>query len=294
MDLFFAFPTSEHLLAPLVAATGGEVLDIGMRTFPDGEWLVRLPPEVKGRRLVIVSSLDHPDDKFLPLHFMACTARELGARRVTLVAPYLPYFRQDTRFEPGQAVSARLFAHLLGGTVDELITIDPHLHRFRTLGEVFPIPARAVSAAQPIAAWIGRQVDTPLLIGPDIESRQWVAEVAGQCRAPHLVARKRRRGDREVEVIIPDTRQYLNHTPVLLDDILSTGRTMITTARLLLQQGLAAPVCIAVHGLFAGDAYAELLAAGVADIVTTNTIRHPSNEIDITPVLADALSQESA
>ena len=86
-----------------------------------------------------------------------------------------------------------------------------------------------------------------VLIGPDIESEQWVSEVASLAGVPYRVLRKERLGDRDVRITIPDLHEVRARTPVLIDDIVSSGRTMIEAARQLRSEGLTAPVCIAVH-----------------------------------------------
>jgi ribose-phosphate pyrophosphokinase len=178
---------------------------------------------------------------------------------------------------------------LLSGTFDWLITVDPHLHRRSSLSEIYTIPAVALQAAPLIATWIREQVERPLLIGPDAESEQWVANVAGDAGAPHVILNKVRHGDRTVEVSIPDIEHWQAHTPVLVDDIVSTARTMIETLRHLARIRSKPAVCIAVHGIFAGRAHQELLEAGASRVVTANTVPHETNALDVTNLLADAI-----
>ncbi|MFD2854944.1 hypothetical protein ACFSZS_09350 [Seohaeicola zhoushanensis] len=116
--------------------------------------------------------------------------------------------RQDRRFAPGQAISAPLFARFLGESFDWLITVDPHLHRIKSLNEVFSVPAIRVATAPLIADWIASEVPDAVLIGPDNESRQWVAEVAAMARRPFEVLDKQRSGDRSVEVTLPVLRTW--------------------------------------------------------------------------------------
>ena len=128
----------------------------------------------------------------------------------------------------------------------------------------------------------------PLLIGPDDESAQWVSEVASFIGCPHTVLRKERRGDREVVLSLPDLAALHGHTPVLVDDIISTAHTMVEAVRALLAQGSAAPVCVGVHAVFAGDATALLQAAGAARVVSCNTLAHASNAIDVMGAVGEA------
>jgi ribose-phosphate pyrophosphokinase len=281
-------PGNEALGARLALELDAERIEAVIRRFPDGESYVRLDTPVAGREVVLTAALDRPDDKLMTLLLAAATARELGARSVGLVAPYLPYLRQDRRFLPGEAVSARSFAELLSSRLNWVVTVDPHLHRIHRLAEVYRIPAEAITAAPRLAEWVREHVVSPLLIGPDEESRQWVEAVAHMAGAPFAVLRKRRHGDADVSVELPDLSNSRDRTPVLVDDIVSTAATLLEAARALRRSAFEAPYCVAVHGVFAGDAYPRLLAAGVRRVVTSNTILHPTNEIDVHDLLAAA------
>jgi len=176
------------------------------------------------------------------------------------------------------------------------VTVDPHLHRRTSLGEIYSAPALALHAAPFVSAWIARNVSKPALIGPDSEGEQWVSAVAADAGAPYVVTEKTRHGDRDVAVSVPHVERWRDHTPVLVDDIVSTAPTMIETVGHLLAGGMKAPVCIAIHGVLAGAAYDELRDAGAARSVTTNTIaivvraqrRFPSGELDILETWAES------
>jgi len=275
----------EKLLARLPWRRGG----VETRRFPDGESYVRLLDSVEGASVYLYCSLDRPDEKILSLLWLASAARELGAKRVCLLAPYLAYMRQDTRFKEGEGVAARYFANLLSQHFDSLLTVDPHLHRYHSLDEIYRIPSQVVSATETIADWIKANVAQPFLVGPDEESEQWVRQVAKLADIPYGVAVKRRQGDRHVEIEMPQFARSEQGTPVLLDDIISTGSTMIRSLELLRSSFSRAPVCLGVHAIFAGEAYAELKKAGAGRIATCNTIEHPSNCIDLSPALARSL-----
>lgn len=270
------------------AAAAVRVGRLDWRRFPDGESLVTVDDAVAGTDVALVASLHDPDAMALALRFAADTAREFGARSVGLVAPYLAYMRQDKRFHAGEAVSAPLFARFLSESVDWLVTVDPHLHRIHALDEVYRIPSRVVAAAPAIADWIQREVRDAILIGPDSESEQWVADIATRAGVPFQVLEKQRRGDRDVSVSLPDVAAASGRNPVIVDDIISSGRTAIETLQHLHRLGLPPVACVAIHAVFAGDAHAQLLAAGAARVVTTDTIAHPSNAIALAQPLADA------
>jgi ribose-phosphate pyrophosphokinase len=256
--------------------------------FPDGETYLRIREDVDGLNIVILADLCRPDRRTLPLLLLAETLRDLGARRVVLAAPYLPYMRQDKRFNQGEGITSRYFARLLSHYFDGLVTVDPHLHRYGDLSEIYSIPTRTGHAAPLIADWIAAQVDRPILVGPDSESEQWVSAVARQADAPFTVLTKTRHGDREVSVSMPIIDRWPNHTPVLVDDIISSGHTMLETLSRLEALGLPGAVCIGIHGIFAEGADTALNKKA-ARLVTSNAIPHPSNAIDIAGPLAESI-----
>jgi ribose-phosphate pyrophosphokinase len=283
-----ALPGSESIAIRLAEGMHATLGAVHFHTFPDGESYVRIDDDVAAREVVIVASLREPNEKLVNLVFLSDAARDMGATRVGLIAPYLAYLRQDTRFHPGEAITARTVAAMLSAHVDWLVTVDPHLHRFASLAELFSIPALNVHAGSEIGRWIGRNVAAPFIIGPDAESRQWVERIASAADAPFTVLTKIRRGDTKVIESVPDLGEHRSCTPVLVDDIISTGHTMIAAVRHLRDQAALPPVCVATHAVFAADAEAQLEAAGAARVVTTNTIVHQTNAIDIVPMIAAA------
>lgn len=287
--LLFAFPGNTALRDALCTRLDLPAGDLELHRFPDEESLVRIATPVDGRDAVLVCSLDRPDRKLVALYLAATALRELGARRVLLLAPYLCYLRQDSRFHSGEAVSARPIARWLSSFVDGLVTVDPHLHRIHDLNQVFSVNSVSVAAAPAIAAWIRAQLPRPLLVGPDSESAQWVEAVARAVPCPCIVLSKQRLGDQQVRVSLPDTAIDRDRQPVLIDDIISTGRTQIAAMQALREAGFGAPICVAVHAVFSNDAEAAIMAAGAARIVTCNTIAHRSNAIDLGAAIATAL-----
>ncbi|WP_018317131.1 ribose-phosphate pyrophosphokinase [Bradyrhizobium sp. WSM2793] len=285
MNILLLPQPGNEAIARLVAATlGAQIGRVEQRKFPDEETYLRLDSDVNGKQVVVVCTLDRPDNKILPLLFLAATARELGAKRIGLVAPYLAYMRQDRRFNPGEAVTSRQFAKLVSESFDWLVTVDPHLHRYSSLSEIYSIPTKVVHAAPLISEWIRLNIPDPLIIGPDSESEQWVSAVASDAGAPYTVLQKLRRGDRDVEITIRNPHDLGGRTPVLVDDIISSGRTMIEATKLIAARTSGIPHCIAVHGIFADSSDALLAKAG-ARVITCNSIHHETNAIDIAPLL---------
>lgn len=286
--LFISMPGNERLTAQLAEQLDCETGELNTRQFPDGETYLRFASDLNKRSVAIVCTLAHPNEKILPLIFAAATARELGASKVGLVAPYLAYMRQDRRFNPGEAVTSRQVGHLISEAFDWMVTVDPHLHRYGDLSEIYSIPTRVVHAAPLISRWIRANIAKPLIIGPDSESEQWVAAVASDAAAAYCVLEKVRHGDRDVQITLRNLDAWQGRTAVLVDDIISSGRTMIEAVRLLAAQGWPPPVCITVHGLFA-DHSDELLVGAGARVVTTNSVGRKRSDIDIAPLLGEAI-----
>lgn len=286
--LFLPLPGNEALAAALAGALAGEVGRATFHVFPDGETLVRLEHDPRDRDVALVCTLSDPDPKLLPLAFAAETARDLGARSVGLVAPYLSYMRQDRAFREGEGITSVHFARILGRVVEWIVTVDPHLHRHRSLADIYSVPTAVAHAAPLIADWVRTHVDRPLVIGPDEESEQWVAQVAAAADAPHRVCAKHRAGDRAVTIALPDLADLVDRTPVLVDDIVASGRTIVEASRLLRQAGFPKPICVPVHYLARGSASDEL-ARETAMVASTDTVPHRTNRIGIAPIVADAI-----
>lgn len=285
--LVFSLFSKENLLAPFIKDSCYEEGVLFHQYFADGESYLRFDTSVKNRKIIFIDSLDHPNTKILPLIFAAQTAKELGALEIGLVAPYLSYMRQDKRFQEGESVTSRSFAALISENFDWLVTIDPHLHRYKSLDEIYKIPSHVLGASPILSTWIQQNIDSPLLIGPDAESQQWVAQIAARINAPYTILEKQRTDDRHVTVSIPDLSLYQEHTPVLVDDILSTGHTLLETIGHLKRLRAKPPVCVIVHPIFAGITVDELLKAGATQIASCNTIKHISNKLDIIPLLIE-------
>lgn len=286
--LMFSMPGQEALSANLLQQTGWQQGNMILRRFPDGESYIRVLDDVQDREVAILCQLHHPDQQFLTLLLLADTLHDLGASKVGLIAPYLAYMRQDKRFNDGEGISSHYFAKIVSRHLDWIVTVDPHLHRIHRLDEVYSIPARSLTAVQPIAQWIRQHISQPLIIGPDSESEQWAANVAKAVGCPWEVLQKERFGDRDVRISLPHVESHLERTPVLVDDIISTGKTMMQAARHLQDAGMRAPVCVAVHGIFAAGALQEMQQQGLT-VVTCNSIADASNQIDLSALLAQGM-----
>lgn len=266
--------------------------EISRHAFPDGESLIQVPTELPAH-VVVVRSLDQPNSKIIELLFSAAALRKHGAERITLVAPYLCYMRQDTENRPGEAVSQQIIGKLLAENFDDVITVDPHLHRVSKLEQVIPMQnALAISAGDPIGQFLKSKLKKGMLVGPDSESEQWVKKIASKIGFLYVVAAKIRTGDKQVDINIPE-QNYKNQNIVIIDDMASTGRTVAHAAERLLQAGAKQVDVVVTHPLFCGDAEQYIKQSGVANIWSTNSIAHPTNVISLTGLLAKYIKEIS-
>ncbi|MGZ3901248.1 MAG: ribose-phosphate diphosphokinase [Bacteroidia bacterium] len=287
--IVFSFPGNEILTQQINSSIHSEKGEFILRKFPDEETYIRIQSNVKHKHVIIACSLHQPDSKILSLLFFCRLLRDMDATSISLVSPYLPYMRQDKQFNPGEAITSQYFSQLLSPYIDQLITVDPHLHRTLFLHDLYTTNCITLHAGKLIARWVSENIEHPLFIGPDSESQQWVSNVALSINAPYLVLNKIRKGDRTVEISIPKIKNYMKYTPVIIDDIISTAKTMIATVNHLNEAGTKLPVCIGIHAVFANNAYKELKATGVKQIITCNTITHETNGIDVTGLIVNAL-----
>jgi ribose-phosphate pyrophosphokinase len=280
----------QHAATQLAELTGWASARIERHRFPDGELKLRLPASVP-ERVVLLRSLSQPNEKLLEVLLAVHTARAMGAQHVSLVAPYLAYMRQDMAFVPGEAVSQRIVGQFLASMLDALVTVDPHLHRIATLQEVIDVPSVTVLSGAPLLGdWIAQQRQHPLLVGPDSESAQWVAQAALPHGFDHAVCHKVRHGDHAVDIVLPEVDVRARQV-VLLDDMASSGRTLAGAARQLLAAGAARVDVGVTHALFAADALTVMSQAGVSEVWSTDCVAHASNVVSVMPAIAQALSR---
>ena len=286
--MILAFPDYLSQAQRLAARLNAPLAEVTVHHFPDSESLIRLPPSLPGH-VIVCRSLNQPNDKLIELLLCATTARELGAKRITLVAPYLSYMRQDIANHPGEAVSQRIIGKMLAGLFDDVLTVDPHLHRISSLDQAIPIKnAISLTAANEIGRFLKQTLDYAVLLGPDDESEQWVANIANKIGFDYAIAHKDRFGDKQVKITLPDY-DYRNKPVVIIDDVASTGRTLAQAAKLLQAAGSKDIYAVVTHALFCDDAEAHILKAGIKTIWSTDSIDHPTSCIKLDTLLADAI-----
>jgi ribose-phosphate pyrophosphokinase len=290
--ILHAFADEAQPAHALAGALGIDCKLVDVHAFPDGEVLPIAPDTAP--TTIVYRSLARPNDKLVPL-LLACDAwRRAGAQRLILVAPYLCYLRQDAVFSPGQPNSQQVIGDLLGDRFDHIITVDAHLHRTPSIAAVFPqTTATDLSAAPAIAAWLTQTLPgADFVVGPDVESEPWVRQVAAALNADYRLFTKKRLGDDEVRLSLEDASAFSGRTVALVDDICSSGGTLIKAAQMLKAAGAREIVACITHALFDSTVEQRLRAAGVSAIASRDTVPHATNVISLAALLADALRAE--
>jgi len=276
---FGEWSLTDNMLAICQASQKG-VLEIA--AFPDGESYVRVNTPVTGESVVVIADLTQTNSKLFQLLLLLDTLRYLKPQQLTLVVPYLPYMRQDIHFKKYDSFSSKHILKLLNG-FDKFVIIDPHLHRIKNLKR-FSGRARVITANEVIADYIRKKYKNNFtIVGPDVESAQWGAKIAKMLGKKAVILKKKRYSSRKVRI----KEKRIEGNIIVIDDIISTGGTIVETLKIARKQGAEKMVCIGVHGLLLGDA--GKLITKYADLVTTNTVPNKYSRIDVSPVIVKAL-----
>ena len=291
--LLLGFPESGSVARRVAEGAGIAYAEIAVHRFPDGESQLTLPDQLASH-VVLYRSLDRPNDKLIELLMVCRTLRARGARRLTLVAPYLCYMRQDVAFHPGEIVSQQVVGGWLAELFDAVMTVDPHLHRVSRLDEA--VPAKQVitlSAAPAFVEYLRAQTlsGEALLFGPDSESEQWVRDIAEAAGLPYVIAQKQRQGDRSVMIRLPKAVSFEGRTVILLDDMASTGRTLIAAAEQAKSRGATEIRVLVTHALFVNDSLEHLHQSPITHIGSSDSIPHETNVASLAKTLAASLQR---
>jgi len=256
--------------------------------FPDGESYVRIEHDLKDEHAIIIQSTYYPqNDNLIELFLLLDTAKDMGAKRVTAVVPYFGYARQDKRFKPGEAISVRTICKLVERAgADDIFTVDIHEEEIMAN---FAIPAYNLTAMSLIGRHIERlDLRDPVVLAPDQGALRHAKRAAAEFMADYDYLEKTRRTPTNVTVR-PKRLNVSKRDVVIVDDIISTGGTIIEAVKILKKQHARELYAACTHPVLAGNALRKIIAAGARNVMATDTIEHKTSVISVAPVIAEAI-----
>ncbi|AEK73609.1 ribose-phosphate pyrophosphokinase [Thermococcus sp. 4557] len=273
----FVIGSGARHLEDEMKALGGRVLEVEIKRFPDGEKYVRVLGS--SEEVTLVQSTFRPQDEHLvEMILLADALRERGVQRLRAVVPYFAYSRQDRVTKEGEPVSVRAVMRTLAVYYDELYIFD--LHNPETL-KFFPGEAVNLSPAGVIADYFGEKLGEGVVLAPDKGALMRAKAVAERLGLEYSHFHKVRISPTEVQMKPVDV-DVKGKNVLIVDDIISTGGTMIRAANLLREMGAEKVFVAATHGVFAEGAI-ERVSKAVDELAVTNTIPTPVSKISVVP-----------
>ena len=279
---------SQKLAAKVAWDLGENLSPIETRRFPDGERYIRIKGEVP-KEVVVIQSTGYPqDENLMELFLLLKNLKSLGVERTRVVIPYFGYGRQERRFKSGEAVSAVIVAELLEAAgASEIYSINLHE---KNIKEFFNIPVHEISAMPMIANYINEQIDDPMIIGPDKGALGFAEEISGILKCDCDYLEKTRISPEKVEMK-PKNLDVKGRDVVIIDDIISTGGTIVSASRILNDLGANKVLVGCVHPILVEDALLKIFAAGVDDVFATDTLKSDVSTISVAPLVAGYLKK---
>lgn len=281
---------TEDLAIDIAENVNGNLGSYEDRRFPDQEFYFRIDTELKGKGAVIVQTgYPDPNASVVELLIIADACRHYEAEKITAVVPYLPYARQDKRFEKGEAYSLETIGKLMKEVgVEKLITVDTHFKRDYGKFDFFSIPAVNISAGVPLVEFVKEKFNLEDLhiISPDLGASEMIDSAAEKTGSKKGQLEKVRKGDEDVEM--GGKLEVEGKNVVVLDDIISTGGTMNKAIELAKNAGAEKVFAAATHGLFVSNAM-EKLEESADYVVTTDSIENEKGEVGLANIISEEL-----
>ena len=283
-------PASQDLGRKVADMLKSKIVSVVFKTFPDGESYLRLDDDVKGEEVVIVQTTGPPQDAhIMQLFLMVDAAKDLGAKRVTAVVPYLAYARQDKRFLSGEAVSTKTLIKLIEASgIDRFLTVNIHEE---SVLKKFRVPAESLSAMTLLAEHFKKKgLAGAFSLAPDKGALE-LANEADQVLAGGFGWLRKERDRSTGEVCVEEKRFGVQGRDVIVfDDIISTGGTIAAAAKMLKMQGARRVFAACAHPLLIGEAGKKIIQCGAEEIVGTDCIPSPVSVVSVAPLIAAALA----
>ena len=284
-------PASQSLGKKIAEALNARVVPVNLKAFPDGEYCLRFDGDLTGEEVVIVQTTGPPQDtNILQLLLMLDTAKELGAKKVTAVVPYLAFARQDKRFLAGEAVSAETLVKLIEACgTSRFVTVNIHAENIL---KKFRVPTKNLSAITLLAEHFkSRGLDGAFSLSPD-KGAIGLAEEADRVLGGGCGWLRKERDRYTGEIQVEEKSLNVKGKDVIvLDDIISTGGTIARAIKMLKTQGARRVYVACVHPLLIGEAKTKIIENGAEEIVGTDSIPSSVRTVSLAPVIAEALAR---
>ncbi|MEG3224996.1 MAG: ribose-phosphate diphosphokinase [Methanobacteriales archaeon Met13] len=277
---------SQKLAAQIARKMGESLCPLETRKFPDGERYIRIKGEIEDRITVVQSTGYPPDENLMELFLILKTLQSMNIKDIRVVIPYFGYGRQERSFNQGEAVSAAVIADLIefsGGS--EVFCINLHEEGICNL---FNVPAHNLSAMPALAEYLANCMDNPVILAPDLGALPFAREIADilRCDCDYL---EKKRISPEVVETKTKSLDVMNREVVIVDDIISTGGTIVNAIKMLKKNGASRIVISCVHPVLVDDALLKIFAAGADELIGTDTLKSEVSVVSVAGLVADAL-----
>jgi ribose-phosphate pyrophosphokinase len=286
-----AGPSSFDLAARIARKLDTDLVTVDVRIFEDGESKLRFGKTEKKCCIIVQSTYPPTDRHLLQLLMMIKKCADCKVHKIYAVIPYLAYARQDREFLDGEVVSMAVVARLLeaAGTA-QLITVD--IHSPFALSH-FAIDVQNISSIPILASYALNNIslDSPIVVSPDSGGKERAAEFARILNVDMIALRKFR--DRDTGRLSIDERLDTNvegRDVILVDDMISSGSSIAEACKVLKKRKSAKVYAICTHALLIGNAVSTIKAAGVEDVIATNSVPNKSAKVDLSPIISANLN----
>jgi len=279
---------SQKLAAKIAKELGYPLIPIETRKFPDGERYIRIKGEIDEEAIVVQSTGYPQDENLMELFFILKNLKSMGLKKIRVVIPYFGYGRQERRFKSGEAVSASIVSELLEAAgASEIFCINLHEE---DVTDFFNVPTSNLSAMPIIADYIKKVLKNPVIVAPDKGALGFAKEIAEILGCEYDYLEKVRISPQKVETK-PKNIDVKGKEAVIIDDIISTGGTIVNATGILKELGASKVIVSCVHPVLVEDALLKIFAADVDDVISTDTLLSDVSIISVAPLVAEALKK---
>jgi len=279
---------SQALAAEIARELNDKLCSVETKKFPDGERYFRIKDEIpKDESVIIVQSTGYPqDENLMEIFFILDILNDMDIEDITLVSPYLGYSRQERRFKEVECISAKATAKLIQ-TMGVKRVISINLHE-ESICQLYDIPVDNLSAMPTIAEYILNNFnDTkPVILAPDKGAENFAKEIAEILETDYDYLEKVRLSPEKVETKTKSI-SVKNRNVVIIDDIISTGGTIVNAIEILKDQGAITVDVFCVHPVLVNDAILKINAAGANSVQGTNTLKSEVANVSVATLIAD-------